>query len=300
MDVKNIIDTHMHLWDLQNDYPWLKTKNQQLEQLVGNYDKIKKDFLVHDYKATIEDYPITKSVHLQALGFSENPELETKWLQEQYEQFGYPHAIVAYANLADPKVEDLLAKHCSFQNMRGIRMILNYHNIEYLKMTDRDDYMRDSQWQKGFSLLEKFNLTFDAQVYDHQLIDLAMVAKTFPKTNIIIEHLAWPLDETSAGFLRWQENLSLITSYPNVYMKLCGLGCGILSKVNLEKKISYIRTAIELFGLDRCMFGSNCPPDLLFYDFHTLMDIFEKAFEIYSKQDQHKLYYLNAERFYRL
>lgn len=297
---KKIIDTHMHLWDLKNDYPWLKCKNQQLEQLVGNYDKIKNNFLVNDYRAVTQDYPIVKSVHLQALGFADNPHLETKWLQEQFQQFGFPHGIVAYANLADPAVEDLLIKHCQYSNMRGIRMILNYHDIDYLRMADRDDYMRDAQWIKGFSLLEKYNLTFDAQLYDHQLKDLAVIAETFPKTKIIIEHLAWPLNATAAGFEQWKNNISLIKDYPNIYMKLTGLGCGILSKIDVKTKVNYIKTAIELFGIDRCMFGSNCPPDLLFYDFQTLMDIFDKAFENYSESDQDKLYYKNAADFYRL
>lgn len=297
---KNIIDTHMHLWDLKNDYPWLKTKNQQLEQLVGNYDKIKNDFLVRDYLAVTQNYPITKSVHLQALGFSENPDLETKWLQEQFQQFGFPHGIVAYANLADPEVENLLVKHCQYQNMRGIRMILNYHDIDYLKLANRDDYMRDPQWHKGFSLLEKYNLTFDASIYDHQIKDLAMVAKAYPNTNIVIEHLAWPLDETPAGFRQWKNNISLINDYPNVYMKLSGLGCGILPKIDAETRINYIKTAIELFSVDRCMFGSNCPPDLLFYDLQTLMAFFDKAFANYSEADRHKLYYQNAADFYRL
>ena len=40
-----IVDAHMHLWDLDHgDYPWLKEKIPLIEVLVGDYKKIRKTF----------------------------------------------------------------------------------------------------------------------------------------------------------------------------------------------------------------------------------------------------------------
>jgi predicted TIM-barrel fold metal-dependent hydrolase len=72
---------------------------------------------------------ILKSVHIQAFGFPEDPVGETAWLQAQADHHGYPHGIVAFANLSDPSVEETLRKHRAFRNVRAIRMPLNYEHL---------------------------------------------------------------------------------------------------------------------------------------------------------------------------
>jgi L-fuconolactonase len=59
-------------------------------------------------------------------------------------------------------------------------------------MADRGDYIGDAQWRRGFALLSPYDLSFDAQIYEHQAHDLAILARIFPETTIIIEHLRWP------------------------------------------------------------------------------------------------------------
>src|SRR5262245_37376855 len=121
-----IIDSHMHLWDLSNSYEWLRRPDPNFERLIGNYDALRRNFLVPDYEALTHGYRVVKSVHIQALGFANNPVAETAWLQAQADQYGFPHGIVAFANLSDANVETTLRQHCTFANVRGIRMPLNY------------------------------------------------------------------------------------------------------------------------------------------------------------------------------
>ena len=93
-----IVDTHMHLWDLKNNYPWLMNNAAPLITLGGNYDKLKQTFLVKDYVALTKNQNIAKSIHVEAFGFEGNPVLETQWLQKQADQFGFPHGIVRALN----------------------------------------------------------------------------------------------------------------------------------------------------------------------------------------------------------
>ena len=68
-----------------------------------------------------------KSVHLQAA--MADPVQETAWLQclaEDPAGRGFPHAIVAFADLADPGVEAVLERHCRYPNVRGIRFMVNH------------------------------------------------------------------------------------------------------------------------------------------------------------------------------
>lgn len=293
-----IIDAHMHLWDLTNDYQWLKTENPNLEDLIGNYDKIKKNFLAEDYLGLAHKFNITKSVHVQAIGFLDSPVLETSWLQYQFENYGVPNAIVAYADLTLPNIESLLVSHCKYANMRGIRMILNYHDVEYLKLANRGDYMQDIAWRYGFSLLEKYNLLFEAQVFPHQIADLKNLAQDYPNILIVLEHFAWPLDCSDTGFIAWKSAIQSIAACNNVVLKLSNLLNSAFSDIATIYK--YINAAIEVFGAGRCMFGSNCPPDMVRYDMGTIIDIYKSACSIYSIEWQRQIFYDNAARVYRI
>ena len=146
-----IIDSHMHLWDLNNDYQWLKTNNSNVEKLIGNYDKIKKNFLASDYIKLFAKFNVTKAVHLQAIGFLDNPVLETMWLQQQFDTTGMPNAIIAHADLTLPNIEQILLQHCQYSNMRGIRMILNCHEIDYLERAESQKIIFENGYssQKG-------------------------------------------------------------------------------------------------------------------------------------------------------
>jgi predicted TIM-barrel fold metal-dependent hydrolase len=299
MYTDDIIDTHMHLWDLKNNYPWLESNDATLEYLGGNYDKLKKNFLVPDYIGLTHKHNVKKSVHLEAFGFAGNPVAETRWLQEQANQFGFPNAIIAHADLHQHDIETVIKQHCQYPNMRGIRMALNYHDNPLLRMTDREDYMQDKQWQKGFALLEKYNLLFEMQIYDHQITKAIELIQAFPQTTIVLEHFAWPLDLSENGFKIWQERMAKIARFNNVYLKVSGIGW-VFKKANIETIKNYITTAIKIFGIDRCMFGSNFPADSLFISFDELINTYKTILSTYTSEEQRKFFYDNAKRVYRL
>lgn len=289
----------MHLWDLKNNYPWLTTDVPALINLGGNYDSLKKDFLVEDYIALTKKQNIVKSVHVEAFGFDGNPALETAWLQKQADQYGFPHGIVAHAELHETNVEDVLKQHCQYPNIRGIRMALNYHKDSRYQMANKGDYFEDKQWRKGYSLLAKYHLSFDLQVFDHQINDVVGLVKEYSDINVIIEHFGWPLDISETGFKQWQHRMAAIAECPNVSMKLSALGW-VFKNAGATVLQTYIAEAIKIFGIDRCMFGSNFPPDSLFYNFDDLIITFKDIVSVYSEEQQSKLFYNNAKRIYSL
>jgi predicted TIM-barrel fold metal-dependent hydrolase len=294
-----IIDTHMHLWDLANGYAWLSHRVPAFEHLIGNYDPLRRNFLAPDYTALTRGWHVVQSVHVQAFGFPDYPVAETEWLQEQADRYGYPHGIVAYADLTDPRLEETLRRHCAQANVRGIRMPLNYDEEAWRRMADRGDYMRDRQWRKGFARLSRHGLVFDLQMYDHQVPDAVALARDFPETTIVVEHLAWPTDLSAAGFERWGRHLASLAECPNVFLKVSGIG-GVFRRSDPDLIRRYLRQAVAAFGPDRCMFGSNCPPDTLFYSFGALLGVYMAAFSDHSPAEQHDLFCGTARRVYRL
>lgn len=289
----------MHLWDLANGYDWLSHNDANFERLFGNYDSLKRNFVAPDYVAMTRDCNVVKSVHVQAFGFPDDPVGETAWLQGQADQYGYPQGIVAYANLTHPGLEETLRQHCTYANVRGIRMPLNYAREPWRCMTDREDYMRDTQWRRGFALLSDYGLSFDLQMYDHQAAEAVALAQRFPETTIIIEHLAWALDLSSVGFEQWRQHLQTLSQCSNVFLKLSGIGC-VFRKSDPRSIRQWLRQAVSCFGPRRCMFGSNCPPDTIFHDFKVLLKMYREALADYSPDEQEMIFYGTAQRIYRL
>ncbi len=295
-----IVDTHMHFWNLSNDYPWLKEANPAIENLVGDYSSIRQNFLVKDYLALSAAHKITHSVHIDAFGFPEDPIAECAWNQQLADQEHYPHGIVAYANLHNPDIENILFRTVQHNNVRAIRMVLNYSEDPATCMTDRSDYMQDTTWLEGFSLLQKYQLSFELQIYDHQLHEATILAKQFPNTELTLEHLGWPRSFEEKDFIRWKEQIRALAACDNVSLKISGIGCVFQKKIPQEQIISYIQEAVNIFGEDRCYFGSNFPPDSLSYSFDELISIVKKAIKQLPYKTQRKIMHDNAIRYYRL
>jgi len=60
------------------------------------------------------------------------------------------------------------------------------------------------------------------------LQDLTTLAKDFPGTTIIIDHIAQPIGigeyDKDKTMKEWKEGIEKISKFPNVYMKLSGMG----------------------------------------------------------------------------
>lgn len=283
-----IIDTHMHLWDTANGYDWLP--------ILAN-GALNHNFFMPDYFEMSKNQPISQMAHVECGGFPQNPALETKWVQAQADRYGAPQAIGAFAKLDSDDVETVLKTHLQYPNFRGIRMPLNFVGGAF--GAKRDDYMKDKAWQKGYSLLAKYNLPFEMQVFDTQLPDACNLAKNFPDTTIILQHLGWPLKSDLNYLPQWRDRLEQLALYPNVFLKLSCLGW-IFQKPDHLAILPFVQEAIRLFGASRCLVGSNCPPDKLYIPFDEIFDLLKKAAATYSTLDQEKIFYANAKRIYRL
>ena len=150
-----IVDAHMHLWDLDRiRYPWLTPPLPV--GITGDVGSIAKTYLLDDYLrdagGDAGKIRVAKVIHVEAGADPADSLKETRWLQGVADQRGFPHALVAHAELNAPNVEALLAEHASHRNVRGIRQILNWHADPKKTYTPRD-LLDDADWLKGFALL---------------------------------------------------------------------------------------------------------------------------------------------------
>ena len=291
-----IVDPHHHLWDLEKYYyVWLS--GEPLETIVGDYSSITHTYLVEDYLKDTGSQNVIKSVHIQCEFDPSNPAGESEWLQAAAAEHGFPHGIVGSAHLEDGNVEQLLAAHARFPNVRGIRQMLNWHEDPVLSFTNRSDYMTDPDWRRGFGLLEKYDLSFDLQLYPAQMSDAVNLAGTFPDTQIILNHTGMPIDQDEEGMGLWRTGMRQLAYQSNVAVKISGLGL-----VDHSWTVAGIRPivleTIETFGIDRCMFASNFPVDRLYSDYDTVFDAFSEISAGFSDAERSSLFISNAERIY--
>ena len=174
------------------------------------------------------------------------------------------------------------------------------------------------KFREGFAQLAPLGLSFDAWMLEPQLPDLIDLARAFPETQIVLDHVGTPLGIASyAGkreerFPIWKENILALAALPNVAVKLGGLAMvfpGFDSFMAFPPASSetlaaewkpYIETCIEAFGPQRCMFESNFPVDIGSCDYDVLWNAFKVLAKGASADEKTALFSGTATQIYRL
>jgi predicted TIM-barrel fold metal-dependent hydrolase len=293
-----IIDPHHHLWDLEhNRYPWLQDGVQPI--VFGDYSAIRKSYLVDDFLADTKNQNVVKSVHVDVGYDRTDPVGETRWLQSVADERGFPHGIVGYADLGQPDAQAVLEGHSQLKNIRGIRHTLNYHPDPVKTYLDRPGLMNEPKWRAGYALLRRFGFSFDMQIYFPQMEYAYDLARTYPDTQIILNHTGMPVDRDPEDLDAWRKAMVRLAEAPNVACKISGLGMGDW-KWTVDSIRPFVLHAIDAFGVDRSMFASNFPVDKLFSSYDDLFNAFKAITREFSADDRKKLFHDNAARFYRL
>jgi predicted TIM-barrel fold metal-dependent hydrolase len=154
-------------------------------------------------------------------------------------------------------------------------------------------------WIENLASLQKRNLSFDLQLIPQQIDRVCAVLRRIPPVQVALCHCGSPWDWSAAGLASWREGLKKLAALPNVYCKISGL-----AMFNHQWSIDDIRfiitTCIEVFGPDRCMFGSNYPVDKLYKPYDDIWRAYEKIAGQYSTAEQEMLFAGTATEFYRL
>jgi len=127
-----------------------------------------------------------------------------------------------------------------------------------------------------------------------------VVAETCPDLKLVIDHLAKPpiaSDEIS----EWSRALKQLACYKNLYCKLSGLVTEAnWSSWQADDLRPYVNHALEFFGPDRMMFGSDYPVCLLAASYDRVLHSFQEILNTLSDTDREKIFSTNAAKFYRL
>ena len=297
-----IVDAHHHLWDLNNEhtkYSWLMVKEG--EAFFGDYAAIRKSYLLEDYIKDAQNQNLIKSVHVQAEHDDDKPVNETAWLQSLADNHSskLPNAIVAFADFSKNNIVEILDGHQEYKNTKGIRQILSFNKEEPKYSHASEDFMKNTTWVENFKSIRNRNLSFDIQIYKHQMQDAADLANKYDDVLFILNHTGEPCYQTEEYIQSWEENMKKLAKCENVAAKISGLGM-FDPQWTIDSTRIFVEKTIQIFGIDRCMFASNFPVDKIFNTFDNYWESFKEITKNYSENDKKLLFSSNAEKFYRI
>ena len=286
-----IVDAHQHFWEpAVNHHPWLEP-GARIPFRYGNYDAIKRRYLPDDYRQDALGHPIEQTVYVETEWDPSDPVGETRYASSLAQRFGWPNAIVAQAWLDRADAADVLQAQSRFPLVRSVR---HKPGDPAASRT----LMSDPAWRQGFALLGRHGLAFDLQTPWWHLGEAVELARDFPGTTIILNHAGLPAQRDDDSLGRWRDAMAGLAACPNAVVKLSGLGVpGV--RWTAESNGWIVRTAIDLFGAERAMFGSNFPVDSLCAELREIIDGFKAILAPLPMREQQHFFHDTATRVYR-
>jgi len=312
---RRIIDPHHHFFvdserfpDYDLDSLWADTATHKVEQTV--------------YLQCWEGYRKDGPEDMKCVGETEGVAViaERAKRQPQSAQIG---AMMGETDLRNPRARAVLEAHCAASSLfRGIRQIVAWDEssdvLFIMEGVSGPDVYADPAFRAGFKVLSEMGLRFDAWHYHPQTPHLTALARVFPETPIVIDHLGTPVGigqyegHEEEVYRIWARDLAELAACPNVCIKLGGMAMpwnGFhfesasvppTSDMLVEKWARYFHHAIEKFGPERCMFESNFPVDKCATTYATLWNAYKKMAARYSDAEQNAMFSGTAARFYGL
>ena len=277
-----VIDAHQHFWQRGRDpfdYDWLER--------AGN-ESICRDFLPADLHPQLQQAGIDRTVLVQTQHHLE----ENRWALGLAEQWDFIAGVVGWVDLASADCEDQLLRFLDHPRFVGIRHVTQDE-------PDEDFIVRD-EIITGLRVLEKHQCPFDLLFYVQHLRHAVALGRLLPDLPMVIDPLAKPrIREQQTG--DWARQLQEAAAMPNIFCKLSGM----ITEADWDNwkpadLKPYVETAIEAFGPDRCMFGSDWPVCELAGSYQQVHDALRDVLGPISGDEQGKLFGGTAARFYGL
>jgi len=311
-----IVDPHHHLWDVP-DWDTRYLLDELLADLRTGHNIIATVFLQ------------CWSMHRAAGPEAMKPVGETEFVNgiaamSASGNYGPTQICAGIVGTADltlgERVHEVLEAHIQAGGgrFRGIRHALAYDAALGASTANPPHLAADPAYRAGFAQLAPLGLSYDAWLYHPQLPELTELARAFPETPIVLNHIGAPLGTGPyAGrrdeiFATWAASMRELAACQNVHVKLGGMGMGRYGNAFHEQpappsseKLAevcrpYVETCIEAFGVNRCMFESNFPVDKGAYPYAAYWNACKILARGASPTEKAALFKDTAARFYKL
>lgn len=319
-------------------YQWVceRLVPKDIQMSLGSVEHMIAPYLPRDFQSDIGDHNVTSCVFMP-YAWDANSDVEfageVEFAESAFSSAGDDvnvrlGALVGQAHLRNQEDLPCLieAYKSASPQLVGLREMLSWSDDNKVtSYADAPHLTTDTKWRAGFETLATKNLLFEAWGYHTQLEEIAALANAFPTTSIVLAHMGTPVGamgpvgsygDTADGrrdlLLEWEDGISRVAENKNVTVKLSGLfmpamGWGFHDKRNtpdneeiVDRLKPLIDHAVSQFGVDRCMFGSHCPPDKVSLSYAQTFDIYKQVVSDRPIAEQRQLFSETAKRTYRI
>jgi len=232
-------------------------------------------------------------------------------------------AIVGNVDLRFERAREALELHVELTGGRfvGIRNGSAWHAGDEIRATSANPppgLLMDPALRRGFAALAPLGLSFDGWLLHTQIDEFLDLARAFPDTQMVIDHVGGPIGigpykgRRAEVFEGWRRSMRELAGCPNVNVKLGGLAMLVGGFAYHERPVPpdsaslaadwkpYMETCIEAFGVERCMFESNFPVDKGMVSYPVLWNAFKRLAAGCSAAEKQALFSGTAARVYKL
>lgn len=278
-----IIDAHHHLWRLNQpapfNYAWLNAP-----QLAP----IRRDYLPEHLGPLLRAVGVDRSIVVQ----TQHNLAENRWALELADRHSFIAGVVGWVDLADADCERQLLEFKSHPKFVGVRHVTQNE--------PDDDFIVRPEVLRGLKVLQNHTVPFDLLFYVKHLRHVPALARQLPDLPMVIDHLAKPhikdrlIDD-------WLPCFKAAAGFPNLYCKLSGM----VTEADWQRWTAadlkpYVQTALEFFGPERLMFGSDWPVCELAGAYEQVFDALNDSLGPLSADERASIFGGAATRFYGL
>ena len=281
-----VIDSHRHFWHYTDaEFGWIAD------------DCLRRDFLPMDCGG------MDSCVAVEARQCVE----ETKGLLDLADRHDFIKGVVGWLPIAVPNFPEILEGFLSraeSQRKRGgdngslrasasLREVNKLVGLRHVVQDEPDDgFILRPDFVRGVRTLLAKGLAYDILVFERHLPNVLKFVDSLPDdARLVLDHFGKPRD-----FASWKRLVGELAQRENVYCKLSGL----VTEVGKIDFSPYLETALEAFGADRLMFGSDWPVVTAHMEYAEWRGVVDSFAARLSQGEHEALMGGNARRFYRL
>lgn len=286
-----LIDAHVHLWNLSEHQWYPAMQNPEIAKTwapLGDISRMARDFLLEDYRAETDGYELVGLVHVSATTAPRAYLDEARWVDQVLDAGDLPAVTIGTVEptLSGEQLRADLEAQARSPRFRGVRVL-----------TGLEPQSRTADELCAW-LLER-GLIFDLVAHPGEAEGFRALLDRFPELDVVLEHAGWPSGTGDEERAAWRRAITALAENPRVSCKLSGIAMATHT-LGQQALRPWIEACLEIFGVQRCLFGGNFPVDAMYGTFSELITSFLAATDGLRATERRALFADNARRIYRL
>lgn len=263
------MDCNVHLWDQRDDPVFWLADRTMLRGMLGDYDGLPEVYRLADYLAETAGHQVRGVVWSDA--GAADPLHAAAWAQHQAEGHDVELWLVTLADPASAGWPAFVRSFAELDRAAGVRVRLVAALAGGTAPAD------DAQVKAHLAGLAEHGLTLTVECSGDQLGEVARLARELPRVRVVVDHLGWPGDLTEAGLRTHAAALREVAAAPNTATRIDALGT-VFGDWTADRVRPWLLSALDAFGPQRCMLGSDLPIERLRGGFAHAYEAYEAVF----------------------